>query len=482
MLTNWLNARITASPNALAYPSHTFADMYQYARHIEAQLIDTFGDLDGKHIVILMPNQIHSVATIYALIHSRAVLVPINTRLTADEVAYQLQNADCVGIIYDEHYADLIADSDLPKIAINGLPELTTHYANISNHAGNPDDILAIIHTSGTSGKPKGATLTYNNIFMSAVASAYRIGTQSDDNWLCILPLYHVGGLSIVLRSLLYGTQVTLLERFDVDTVNDMLTNQPITLVSLVPTMLYRLLEKRTQTWQTRLVLLGGAAPSQELVEQCIAENIPIATTYGLSEASSQVATALNDTVTQKPNSVGKPLIFTSVRIADENGDDVPTDEYGEVVVSGQTVMQGYYGNDEATQRTIKNGELYTGDIGYLDADGDLHLVQRRSDLIVTGGENVYPAEVEAVLRQHTSVKSIAVVGISHPEWGQQVACAIVLINDVTISTDEIQTFAREHLAGYKIPRQILFVDALPQTASGKIERKRVRALFGDTG
>jgi len=244
--------------------------------------------------------------------------------------------------------------------------------------------------------------------------------------------------------------------------------------------MLYRLLNaEMTFPDSLRLVLLGGAAADSTLIERCQALNIPVAPTYGLSEACSQVATMLPDEAYRKPGSVGKPLTFTSVRIVGENGASLPTGEYGEVVISGSTVFAGYYNNPEATAKTLRNGELYTGDIGYLDEDGDLWLVQRRSDLIVSGGENIYPAEIERVLREHPAVAEVCVVGIPNPEWGQQVAAAIVLKTNAQVTSEELMLFSRQHLAGYKQPRLIKFVDSLPQTASGKIQRGKVLEIFG---
>jgi O-succinylbenzoic acid--CoA ligase len=343
------------------------------------------------------------------------------------------------------------------------------------------DAPLAIVFTSGTSGKPKGATLTYGNFFYSAMASAYRLGTLPDDRWLCVLPLYHVGGLSIVVRCCLYGTTIVLQHGFDMDEFRNAMIAHQITLASLVPTMLYRLIERFGRDFipdSLRMILLGGAAASPELIHICNELDIPVATTYGLSEATSQVATALPDDVRRKPAAVGKPLMFTSVRIADEDGYSLPVGEYGEIVVSGETVMPGYFNDEGATSIALRGGELYTGDIGYLDDDGDLWVVQRRSDLIVTGGENVYPAEVEQILKRHPAVMDACVVGVDHPEWGQQVTAMIVIDSQKSLSAEELIDFSREHLAGYKQPQLVQFVDHLPQTASGKIHRQSVQQLM----
>ena len=342
------------------------------------------------------------------------------------------------------------------------------------------DNCQAIVFTSGTSGKPKGAMVTFANHFWSATASAYRLGVSPDDRWLSVLPLYHVGGLAVLFRSCLYGTAVILHNRFHLPTINASLDNDHPTLISLVPTMLRRLLNSR-DNWppSLRLILLGGAASPPDLIKR--ANQLPItnstlhpplvAPTYGLTEAASQVATMPPKEAAQKPGCVGKPLMFTTVKIVGEDGENLPPNKIGEIIVTGPTVMDGYYQKSGFCQ---KPDFLATGDLGYLDDDGDLWIVQRRTDLIVTGGENVYPSEVEEVLRGQTAVYAACVVGIPSEEWGQTVAAMVQLHPDATATEAELITFCRQRLAGYKLPRCIHFVDTLPQTASGKIARKAV--------
>jgi O-succinylbenzoic acid--CoA ligase len=224
--------------------------------------------------------------------------------------------------------------------------------------------------------------------------------------------------------------------------------------------------------------LLGGAAASPELIRRCVEQGVPVSTTYGLTEAASQVATSLPSEVVSKPGSVGKSLMFTSVHIVDERGHSLPEGEYGEIVVTGPTIMKEYYNDPESTAQALRNAELHTGDIGYLDSDGDLWIVQRRSDLIISGGENIYPAELEQIMKLHPAIQDVCVVGIEDNEWGQRVSAAIVLRDGASLTTDEITAFCRQSLAGYKVPRTIKFVAELPRTASGKIERVVVKDFF----
>ena len=194
----------------------------------------------------------------------------------------------------------------------------------------------------------------------------------------------------------------------------------------------------------------------------------------------SQAATALPSTLRAKPASVGRALLFNQVRVVDEGGLDLATGKPGEILVSGPIVMRGYHGASRATKKALRDGWLHTGDIGYLDADGDLFVLQRREDLIVSGGENVYPVEVEAALKAHPAIAEAVALGIADDKWGQRVAAAVELRRGRHAATDEISAFLRERLAGYKIPRQIRFVEALPRTESGKIRRRDVRPLFDD--
>ena len=488
MTADWLSARVRATPHKaflhVAAETYSFADMDRLARAMAAFIKGRAHVGAGDHVALFMRNGPAAVLSLLALMRLGAVIVPLNTRLTAEELKWQIKNSSCRLLICErdgEAIARAVADAVL---VFPGAANLTAR-----DDADAPAGIdlnrdFAIIHTSGTSGRPKAAILTYNNIFQSALGSAFRLGLLPDDRWLCVLPLYHVGGLSIILRSLIYGTAVELspMKRFDADAVNRLLTERPISLISLVPTMLSRLLDAKARPWnpRLRLVLLGGEATPVELVSRCHGEGIPIAPSYGLSEAASQVATATPALLGAKPESVGKPLLFTELRVLDEGGDDTAPGEPGEIIVKGPQVMRGYHNDAAATARSLRAGWLHTGDIGTLDEDGDLVVLQRREDLIVSSGENIYPAEVEKALREHPAIEDVIAVGLADAKWGQRVAAAIQLRDGRDVSEDEIIAFARGMLASYKIPREIRFVSAFPRTSSGKILRREVRKLFND--
>ncbi|MCU0497946.1 MAG: o-succinylbenzoate--CoA ligase [Anaerolineae bacterium] len=481
-MLDWLFHSTQANPQniALIYRDQkwTYAELNAQVDTL-CQALSEYGVKQDQLIGVLMPNCPEYVLLIHALIRVGAVIVPLNTRLTAHELRYQVEKADCSCVIYRVETAETAQHLTQPLIAIESLIDHTT--ASFMPQMIDFDRLHAIVFTSGTTGNPKGAMLTYGNHFYSATASAFRLGTLPEDRWALCLPLYHVGGLNIVLRCCLYGTAVVLYQGFDPQTILADLTQHQITLISLVPTMLTRLLDANGDQMlmhSLRLILLGGAAASIELVARCQSLGLPISTTYGLTEADSQVATQTPSHTVDKPGSVGKGMPWTTITVIGEEHTPLPKGEIGEIVVSGHTVMAGYYRDPEATAKTLRHGKLYTGDLGYFDQDGDLWLVQRRSDLIVTGGENVYPVEVEQRLKQHSAVRDACVVGVADPQWGQQVGAAIILHKSVT--PEELMSFCRETLAGYKIPRVFKFVDAFPLTGSGKIERKAVQTLFKD--
>ncbi len=366
MIRDWLAERVAVSPNALALligeERWTYAELDGLVNGVYGRL-QQHNIQTGDKIGVFMPNCLEYVCIIHALARLGAVLVPINTRLTEVEVEWQVAHVACRFVLYKEKPDEwLMVNRQWLMVNDSWLEptDFTIHhsqYFDAAQHRFTIHNLQAIVFTSGTTGKPKGVQLTFANHFYSAMASAYRLGVLPDDVWLSCLPLYHVGGLAVIFRSCLYGTAVDLHSRFILEEVNHALNTKPISLISLVPTMLFRLLETRT-FWpdRLRLILLGGAAASPELVQQ--ANSLPhqtnppkplVATTYGMTEASSQVATMRPEDVQKKPTSVGKPLLFTNIKIVNEDGQEQPPNDLGEIIVTGPTVMDGYYSPNPST-------------------------------------------------------------------------------------------------------------------------------------
>jgi O-succinylbenzoic acid--CoA ligase len=480
---------------------------------------------EGDRVAVLLPNGLDLVAALHACGRLGAILVPLNTRLTADEVAFQLANTSPRVLLAHSRYASVVESSVLERAAasvkeprvlwVDTLQNVTPASATLRDAVA-IDAPQAIVHTSGTTGMPKGAVLTWGNQAWSAAGSALRLGAETDDRWLAVLPLFHVGGLAILLRAAWQGATVVVHERFDAAAVWRSLNEDGITMVSLVPTMLDLLLEDAGLSLAPRTLraaLLGGGAASDDLLARAARAGWPLAPTYGLTEACSQVATCPPGW--RPEDGLAAPVLpFTELRVVDAAGACVPEGEEGEIVVRGPTVFAGYWRDTLATTGAVDpEGWLRTGDLGRLDARGRIAVSGRRSDLVVSGGENVYPAEVEAVLCRHPAVAEACVVGVPDERWGERVVAAIVargaLVDaepepsddqgpsagaqagpQVECGTDAdtdadaaaIIAFARMRLAGYKVPRELRWVDALPRTASGKVRRAVVRAEWASAG
>ena len=317
------------------------------------------------------------------------------------------------------------------------------------------DDIASHVMTSGSTGTPEPIGLTYGNFLWSAVASAFNIGVEPEDRWLCCLPLSHISGLGIVMRSVIYGTTAVVHDGFDVDRVAESLERDQITVVSLVATMLTRLLDAGADLSGPRALLIGGGPVPEDPLEEALGRGATVVQTYGLTETCSQVTTLAPADARRKLGSAGRPLLSAHLRIQD-----------GEILVQGPTVAPG---------RADADGWLHTGDLGRIDEEGFLYVEDRMDDLIVTGGENVVPAEVEKVLLRHPEVADAAVVGREDPEWQQAVTAIVDLEDGSEVSPDELRRHCAESLAGFKVPKRVELAAALPRTPSGKLMRRALR-------
>ncbi len=345
------------------------------------------------------------------------------------------------------------------------------------------DTPAAVVFTSGTAASPRAVVLTHGNFLWSAVASGRNLGVHPGDRWLCCLPLHHVGGLSIVTRSAAYGTAVVLHAKFDADAVNHAIDHDDITLLSLVPTMLARLLKARGGRLfpaRLRAALIGGGPIDAALLDEAASLRLTALPTYGLTEATSQVTTLSRRDWPVGLATAGRPLPYTHVEIRNEAGEPKREGEEGEIVVRGPTVMAGYLGEPDATDTTLRGRWLRTGDMGTWDAAGRLIVLDRRADRIVTGGENVSPAEVERAIAAHPSIDDVCVVGLPSTEWGQEVAAVVSLKPGKAITLEGLRDHVAATLASFKLPRHVMVGSAVPRSAGGKLLRRVARDRFLD--
>jgi O-succinylbenzoic acid--CoA ligase len=464
----------------------TFRDLAERARRAAAYLHQVAGST--APIGLLLEDAGEFAAWFLGCVLAGRTALPLNLRLTSGELAQQLADARAdllLGTAGDQRLADLAAvERGLLVITVPTYSSLAESQAFVAARNTGSDDVaadatLAVLFTSGTSGRAKGACLSWRNFEASAAAAEDRLGPVVHGRWLACMPLFHVGGLSILVRSVLFGGPIRLQSRFDAQAVSDALDGGDIAGVSLVPTMLSRLLihrGTRPAPPGLQVVLLGGAAAAPELLARALSAGYPICPTYGLTEASSQVATAAPPRAGTTSTTPMLPLRGTEVRILSGH-DDAPSGTPGEIIVRGPTVMRAYLHDPDATARALHDGWLRTGDIGHLDADGGLHVLDRRDDLIVSGGENVYPAEIEAVLLEHPAVEDAGVTGIADADLGARVVAWVVAAPGTRPHGEVLRQHCRTRLAGFKQPREFRFVDSLPRNAAGKLQRRRLATL-----
>ncbi len=481
-----LTHRTAATPNRTALVDADTGREWTFRALSEsvAGLATSLEALPGEgRVGLLASTRVGFVATVHAAWRTGRTVVPFNLEVSDDTLTRQIAatSPDClVCERTTESRARPVFDGQILSLDDPQHTSVSAFEPDEENTAFEPEtwtrtDCALVLFTSGTTGKPKAVQLTLENLLASATAAAFRLGVAPDDRWLCCLPTYHMGGLAPIVRTALYGTTLVLDVPFDTQRTGKTLNEEDITGVSLVPTMLHRLIEDGWTPPETlETVLLGGAPASEQLIQRALARDVAVYPTYGMTETASQIATATPQQVDVNPETVGHPLLGTEVTVVDEAGDPVETGERGELVVDGPAVTPGYL-DEEATFSAFGEHGLHTGDIGRRDEDGRVRVVGRVDDMLVTGGENVHPATVTDVLESHHDVATAAVVGLPDPEWGERVA-ALIVPDDDSLTESGVETYARERLASYKVPKTVAFADDLPRTPSGTVDRAAVRA------
>ncbi|PGE93632.1 o-succinylbenzoate--CoA ligase [Bacillus pseudomycoides] len=475
-MPNWLMQRSFLTPERTAIETKeekiTFLELHEkvgsICEHLSYLQIEK-----GQKVAVLMKNGTQMITVIHALSYIGAVAVLLNTRLSREELLWQMDDAEVVSLVTDQEFETEQVLVYAFEEVVNG-PKKTA----VVQEEFSLEESMTIIYTSGTTGKPKGVILTYGNHWASAVGSSLNLGLRDDDCWLACMPMFHVGGLSLLMKNIMYGMRILLVPKYDPDFIHEAIKTRGITIISVVSKMLMDLLErlgKETYPSSLRCMLLGGGPAPKPLLETCVTKGIPVYQTYGMTETSSQICTLSADYMLTKVGSAGKTLFLCQLRI-EKDGEVVPPNVEGEIVVKGPNVTHGYFKREDATRETIIDGWLHTGDLGYLDEEGFLYVLDRRSDLIISGGENIYPAQIEEVLLANPKVAEAGVVGKADEQWGQVPAAFIVKADDIT--EEELIQFCEEKLARYKVPREVHFLLELPRNASEKLLRRELRHLL----
>ena len=461
-------------------------DQHALDNHEFAAAVSAFADdltrcgvSNGDTVAVMLPNCVELLVTMFAAWSIGAALTPVNPALTDDEVGYQLDDSASQALIADQRGGPLASRAGIPHIDVANVLR-PAHAARGSATIGPaPDDFALIIYTSGTTGRPKGVLLDHANLTAMSDSLVAELALTSADTSLLVLPLFHVNGLVVsVLSTLRAGGNVVIAPRFAVDTFWDLIETHRPTFFSAVPTI-YALLDARTErrvdTSSLRFAICGAAPMPPDTIDRFEQRfGVPLVEGYGLSECT--VAATLNPLRgPRKPGTVGRALPGQEVAIMDMDGMLLPQGNSGEVVIRGANVMRGYLGKPDVTATVIRDGWLHTGDIGYLDEDNYLVLVDRLKDMIIRGGENVYPKEIEDVLYRHPAVLEAAVVGTPDSVMGEVPVAYVALRPGLTLEPEQLARHCAGSLARYKQPTQIRIVPSLPKNSVGKIVKGMLR-------
>ncbi|WP_017754288.1 fatty acid--CoA ligase family protein [Calidifontibacillus oryziterrae] len=504
-----LSSRLAQSaeryPDKDAYIFNGKSSSYAQLNHQVNQFADGLsmvGVKKGDHVALILGNSPHFVIGLYGALRAGATVIPINPIYTPDEIGYILNNGDVKVVVTLDKLIPLFdkMNSHLPMVEqyvfvetgealqqsysiSNKMKSFTSLLSASDGIFEGPvldkDDVAVILYTSGTTGKPKGAMLTHENVYSNARDVADYLKINDADKVIATLPMFHVFCLTVALNApLMNGGTVIIVPRFSPADIFKIVVEQNATVFAGVPTMynfLFQYPEGNPEDFRNiRLCISGGASLPVALLKNFEQKfNVLISEGYGLSEASPVTCFNPLDRP-RKPGSIGTSILNVKNKVVNEVGEELPPGEVGELVVRGPNVMKGYYKMPEETVMTIKNGWLHTGDLARMDEEGYFYIVDRKKDMVIVGGYNVYPREVEEVLYNHESVVEVAVLGVPDPDFGEAIKCFVVS-KDPSLTEENLKEYCSEHLAKYKIPKSIEFIDELPKNTTGKILRRALR-------
>lgn len=490
---DWLKRWSMYSPSGIALQDGETGRTLSYAQLFQSSLqgaeaLRGLGVRHGDRIAILSPNELEYVSLFFAAQRLGAILVPVNFRLTPREVEHILTDSGAKALVYHPEFASVVESiSSTAKPAVT-LPLFGAgSYVEKSSHApsddqsfkATADDACMIIYTSGTTGAPKGALLSHGMMFWNSVNTTLRLNISQDDCTVIFLPFFHTGGWNVLTTPFLHrGAKIVLLKKFDAEKVLELSAREKATLLFGVPTTMDMMARteafKKADLSSIRYAIVGGEPMPIELIQTWHDKHIPVRQGYGLTEFGPNVFSLNEQDAIRKIGSIGFPNFYSEARVVDDLGRDVPTNEIGELALRGPMCMTGYWNNEKATRETIKDGWLLTGDLVRRDEEGYFYVVGRKKDMFKSGGENVYPAELEKVIRALPGIREVAVIGVADEKWGE-VGKAFVVRDSEAITEEILRTHCASALAKFKIPKYFVFMTELPKGDSGKILKKALR-------
>ncbi len=470
-----------------------------------ARIVGSLGIRKGDRVAMLMDNSIEFLEVYFALTRLGVWCVPLNTRLTTDELTYFLNHSEALGVVYDIAYEPAVRScaARCPALAhfisvggsawsdaldYDGAVPAGGEVVRPGEDEAGLDDVQAIMYTSGSTSQPKGAVLTNGNWLWNAMAMISTLSAENLRINACAVPLFHTAGVQTnTFPTLVVGGKVVIIPTaggFDAAVLARAIETEKVRFVYMAPTMwsaVAKLEDLDSYNFESlSLPLAAGGVVAGTTVRR-LAEVLkePLLYAYGLTEAAPLVSVLTRDDAPKYPGSVGKPAITVDVRIVDDSSQDVPAGEVGEIIVRGPNVFRGYLNNPDATAQGLRDGWLYTGDLGRFDDDRALYFIDRKKDMIKSGGQNVYAAEVEEVLTQHSDVVQASVIGLPDEKWSEIVAAVVVLRPGSATGERELIEHCRARMASYKKPQRMIFVEELPTLATGKVDKVTLRRIYG---
>ena len=449
-----------------------------------------FGVEKGDRVAILSINSTEYVILFFAIQKLGAIMLPLNFRLAAPEISYQLEDSGAKVLLFEEAFAETVQKlsfSSEYSIQIDGetgiseelfaqddevIPEI--------DHAGDFEDACMILYTSGTTGRPKGAIITHKMLFWNSINTGLRLNLTQQDVTITFAPFFHTGGWNVLTTPMLHrGAKVILMKKFDPDKILELCDDEKVSILFGVPTMMdmmYRSEQFEKSSLKTvRYAIVGGEPMPLNLIDTWEEKGVPVRQGYGLTEFGPNVFSLNEEDSKRKIGSIGFPNFYIETRVVDDSDNDVTQGEPGELILKGPVCMKAYWNNPEATEKTIVNGWLHTGDIVRVDEDGYFYVIDRKKEMFISGAENVYPAEVEHVFRTHPAIRDIAVIGVPDEKWGESGKAFIVRNKGFETTSEEFQSWAKDQLAKFKVPKKYAFLDELPKSDSGKILKRKLK-------